>query len=73
VATDGTDGSVDKMLVLWFNSSLGLLSIIASRVDTRGAGIDLKKPILEEMLVLDPRGLPQGVQKKLVLGVRRPP
>src|SRR2546430_12990399 len=53
IATD-YGGTLDKILALWFNSSLGLLSLIASRVDTRGAWIDLKKPILEELAVDDP-------------------
>jgi hypothetical protein len=66
VATDSSDRSIDKILALWLNSSLGLLSLIASRVDTRGAWIDLKKPILEEMLVIDPRALAAETKKKLV-------
>ena len=63
VATD--DNVSDKILALWFNCSLGLLSLIASRVDTRGAWIDLKKPILEEMLVIDPRELSADTKKAL--------
>ena len=49
--------SPDKILALWFNSTLGLLSLIAARVDTEGAWIELKKPILEELAVLDPNHL----------------
>ncbi len=56
---------LDKILALWFNSSLGLLTIIAARVDTRGAWVDLKKPILEELLVLDPRALSQSARRSL--------
>jgi hypothetical protein len=65
VATDGGDKSTDKILALWLNSSLGLLSLIASRVDTQGPWIDLKKPILEEMLVIDPRKLSTDAKKKM--------
>src|SRR5262249_54411908 len=55
---EGIDSrKLDKVLALWFNSTLGLISIISSRVDTRGAWIELKKPTLEELRVLDPRKL----------------
>jgi hypothetical protein len=46
-----------KMLALWLNSSLGILSMIAARVDTEGAWVDLKKPILTNLPVLNPSGL----------------
>jgi len=61
VATD----ALDKVLALWFNCSLGLLSLIAARVDTRGAWIDLKKPILEELPVLDASKLSKDSHRKL--------
>lgn len=66
VATDEADPTVDKILALWFNSSLGLLSLLASRVDTRGAWIDLKKPTLEELSVLDPKKLSKLAQGQLI-------
>jgi hypothetical protein len=56
---------LDKIMVLWFNSSLGLLTLIASRVDTRGAWIELKKPLVEEMMVLDPRKLSVAARTEL--------
>lgn len=52
--------AAEKSLVLWLNSSLGLLSIMAARVDTRGAWIDLKKPTLQQLMVLDPRRLKES-------------
>lgn len=55
------DAGMDKSLALWLNSTLGLLSLIASRVDTEGAWVELKKPILQELLVIDPRELPHQV------------
>jgi hypothetical protein len=55
-----SEGVLDKVLALWFNSTLGLLTIMAARVDTRGAWVDLKKPVLEELLVLDPRKLSES-------------
>jgi hypothetical protein len=61
VATDG----LDKVLALWFNCSLGLLSIIGSRVDTRGAWVELKKPILENLAVLDASKLSTQAHRKL--------
>jgi hypothetical protein len=65
VATDAGDRSTDKILALWLNSSLGLLSVIASRVDTQGPWIELKKPILEEMLVVNPRALSVDAKRTL--------
>jgi hypothetical protein len=55
----------EKMLSLWFNSTLGILSLIAARVDTRGAWVELKKPILEELAVLDPRQLGKDARVQL--------
>jgi hypothetical protein len=55
----------DKVLALWLNSTLGLLSLIAARVDTEGAWIELKKPILEELAVLDPNHLSKKTEMQL--------
>ena len=43
----------EKALVLWLNSSLGILLLIASRVPTEGAWVSFKKPTLEEVPVFD--------------------
>lgn len=56
---------LDKILALWFNSTLGLLSVIAARVDTRGAWVDLKKPILEELSVINPGELSSTASQKI--------
>ncbi len=53
----GHSEAAEKALVLWFNGTLGILSLIAARVDTEGAWVELKKPIVKELLVLDPRRL----------------
>ncbi|MCH7697625.1 MAG: N-6 DNA methylase [Chloroflexi bacterium] len=45
--------AAEKSLVLWWNSTLGLLVMLAHREETRGAWIDFKKPVLEDMPVLD--------------------
>lgn len=63
----GGDRTLDKTLALWLNSSLGLLSLIASRVDTRGAWVELKKLTLEGLFVIDPRKLSKRAQEKLCL------
>jgi len=52
--------SAQKALVVWLNSTLGLLLLIAARVETRGAWVKFKKPALERMPVLDPRRLGRG-------------
>ena len=51
------DRSRDKALASWFNSSVGLLALLATRNTTRGGWIGLKKGDLEEMPALDPRQL----------------
>ena len=55
----------EKILSLWFNSTLVIMSLIAARVDTRGAWVELKKPILEEMGVLNPKELKKQQRTQL--------
>jgi len=55
--SDDLDDRAHKAIVLWLNSTLGLLTLLATRVDTEGAWTQFKKPNLEEMMVLDPRSL----------------
>ena len=52
-ATHQDDPEVEKALVLWLNSTLGLLILLAHREETEGAWVDFKKPTLKEMPVLD--------------------
>lgn len=61
-ADDIESSVLNKILALWFNSTLGLLSLIAARVDTEGAWVELKKPTLENLKVLDPRGLSKSAR-----------
>jgi hypothetical protein len=42
-----------KALVLWLNSTLGLLVLFANRAETRGAWVDFKKPTLQNLPVLN--------------------
>jgi hypothetical protein len=47
----------DKAIALWFNSTIGLVSMFAHRVPTRGPWVQFKKPVLENLPVLDTRKL----------------
>jgi hypothetical protein len=51
---------MEKALVIWFNSSPGLLLLFAHREETRGAWVQFKKPILEKMPVLDVGSITQS-------------
>jgi hypothetical protein len=59
------DELAEKALVLWFASTLGLLTMIAHRVPTRGAWVQFKKPTLERLPVLDTRELSRAQLKQL--------
>lgn len=48
---------LEKALVLWLNSTLGLLILLAHREETEGAWVKFKKPTLKGMPVLDVRAL----------------
>jgi hypothetical protein len=47
------DEYIEKALVLWLNSTLGLIMAMSHRVPTEGAWVQFKKPVLEMMPVLD--------------------
>ena len=53
------DPQVEKPLALWLNSSLGLLTIMATRTTTQGPWVKIKKAELRELPVLDTRALPE--------------
>lgn len=57
---------LEKTLVLWLNSSVGLLILLAHRIETEGAWTKFKKPMLEQMPVLDARALAKGARRRLV-------
>jgi hypothetical protein len=44
---------MEKILCLWLNSTLGIITLMGERVETQGAWIEFKKPILENCRVLD--------------------
>ena len=49
----------ERALAVWLNSSVGLLSLLATRNTTRGPWVALKKADLAEMPILDVRQLTQ--------------
>jgi hypothetical protein len=49
-----------KSLVLWMNSTLGVLIMLGHREETEGAWIHFKKPILENLPILDISSLPKS-------------
>ena len=49
-----------KALLLWLNSTLGLLMYFGCRAITQGAWMQMKKPAWQSMLVLNVRDLNQG-------------
>lgn len=51
---------------LWLNSTLGIVAAVAARVDTRGAWIDLKKPIVEQLIVPNPADLDARQRRDLL-------
>ncbi|MEM4601934.1 MAG: N-6 DNA methylase [Desulfurococcaceae archaeon] len=54
-----------KSLVLWLNSTLGLLLLLGHREETEGAFIGLKKPVLEKLPVLDVRKIRKCARRQL--------
>jgi hypothetical protein len=54
-----------KSLVLWLNSTLGLLLLFGNRQETEGAWVSFKKPLWQELPVLDVEKLPKKVLKRL--------
>lgn len=56
----------EKALVLWLNSTPGLLLLLSHREETQGAWIDFRKPVLSEIPVLDVRALGVDQLKHLV-------
>lgn len=45
--------AAEKVLIIWLNSTLGLLILLANRDETHGPWIDFKKPSLYALPVLD--------------------
>lgn len=49
-----------KLLALWFNSTLGIISLFSSKTVTRGGWIKFKKPTIENLSVPDFVQLPKS-------------
>jgi len=64
-ALNKDDQKAEKALVLWLNSTLGLLILLAHREETQGAWMKFKKPVLSELPVLDIRALPSRKRSSL--------
>jgi hypothetical protein len=61
---DRTD-EVEKAAAVWFNSTIGILLLLAFREETRGAWIQFKKPVLARMPVLNFTMVGTLIRKKL--------
>ena len=59
------DVTVEKALVVWLNSSLGLLTLLAQRTSTRGGWVAMKKADLEVLPVLDVQAIPASQLQSL--------
>jgi hypothetical protein len=69
VALTGPKSEIEeKALAVWLNSTIGLLTVVGARVDTRGQWIDLKKPILEGLDVLNVATLDESRVASLAAG-----
>ncbi len=55
----------EKALVVWMNSSIGLLGLLARRNSTHGGWVAMKKADLGNLPILDPRGLTESQLKRL--------
>jgi hypothetical protein len=55
-----------KIIILWFNSTLNLLSILTQRTETRGAWMKLHKYMLKNLLILNPTKLSNVERNKLL-------
>lgn len=56
---------IEQILALWLNSTLGVILLLATRVETEGPWIKLKKPLLEALAVLNPVALAAGQRRRL--------
>jgi hypothetical protein len=61
----------EKILVLWLNSTLGLMMLILHRQETQGAWVKFKKPTLAAMPVLDLTALDAAQLRRLAAAYDR--
>lgn len=65
------DERAEKVLALWLNSTLGILTLVAHRVPTEGAWVQFKKPTLENLPILDVRSLSERQLSQLASAYRK--
>jgi len=61
----------EKALVLWLNSTLGLLTMLTHREETEGAWVKFKKPVLEGLPVINLAALSRDQLAQLSLAYNR--
>lgn len=65
-AIQGIDEIENKILALWFNSSINIAQVLSKRAETRGAFMGLDQYILQEFLVLNPSKIDQAQKDNLL-------
>lgn len=63
---DDSHDNAAKSLIVWLNSTLGLLILLSYRAETRGAWVDFKKPTLQSLPVIDLQRLKKDAMRTLV-------
>lgn len=67
---DQHDIDAERIMAMWFNSTLGIVSLMAARGDTEGAFVQIKKPILETLPALNPNALTGEQRNALLAGFK---
>ena len=63
---DDHDSLIDmKILCLWLNSTYGLIALVGAIVPTEGAWVELKKPNLGAIAVINPAALAANRRRRL--------
>jgi hypothetical protein len=70
VAPDRLSDS-EKAIVLWMNSTLGVLLLVGHREETEGAWVQFKKPVLHAMPMLDVKRLDRLTLARIAQGFDR--
>ncbi len=60
------DDNAEKVITIWLNSTLGIINMLSYRVPTEGPWVKFKKPMLEQINVLDSHRLTTGQIERLV-------
>jgi hypothetical protein len=65
-SSEVSEADAERVITFWLNSTLGIISLLASRVDTEGAWMKFKKPIWKDVGLLDPFSLRPAQVEKIV-------